>query len=137
MAREGVQSAIADLARMERRLVRATKRQKANVESTHFTTIRTDKVEEEFMKPNPTSFSAAASTTEGVDRGPAATEHLPTPERESQPEGMRKLEQADKEERMKEAVAEAVVETERGPSRCAASQQRLSPLFRGPAAWDT
>ncbi len=82
MAKKGVQKANAELAKMERRLERATKRQKAKVAESTFETVRPDYEEEAAFKPEPIihadQFQPLLRTRSSSHLG----EHLPTPERE-------------------------------------------------------
>ncbi len=119
MARAGVQNAIADLARMERRLTRATKRQKAKVESSAFSIIRKDSQEEAAMKPDDTSFANTVSSTISArpGPGPAAKDHLPTPDRESAERDVDKPIGPSIDEHMNDPIVGFIEVNDRGPAR--------------------
>ena len=118
MARKGVQNAIADLARMERRLTRATKRQKAKVESSDFAIVRKDFQEEAAMKPDDTEFANPVSTSiSGRPAPAAANDHLPTPDRESVGSEVDKELGRVIDEHMNDPIVGCIEVNDRGPAR--------------------
>ena len=128
MARKGVQNAIADLARMERRLTRATKRQKAKVESSDFTIVRLDSQEEAAMKPDDTSFANAVSTAVSARPPPAANDHLPTPDRESVDSEVDKPVGRSIDEHLNDPIVGCIEVNDRGPARPPAVNSGYLPL---------
>ena len=77
IAEEGVNQAIEDLAKMERRLQRAVKRQKIKIEESTITAPKDTPAQRAF-KPR------TAKNRPEPAREDAPTEHLPTPERDAQ-----------------------------------------------------